>query len=304
MKLKRADVDCLVLEACLDAQPSANGWRRTNCPLCVYYGEPSEDTKQSFGVHESGAWHCFRCGAVGFSGEATESGLPVESTPDFMEPPEGFVPLSSSDGQRSIALAPARDYLTSRGVTPEMIERTGLGACASGKYAGRIVAPVFEPSGQYWLGFMSRVWLSGAALKYVKEATEKAGEPFRKYLYPQWPGRGRVLYNQAALAETTDRPVLTGEGVFDVIHHLPHAVACLGKPSHDQLTLLLHGLRPVCFVLDGDAWKQARALCLWMRLHGKPAGFIRLPPKTDPDAVPPEVLAESAKRSISDAIEV
>ena len=47
MKLKRADVDCLVLEACLDAQPSANGWRRANCPLCVYYGEPSEDTKHS-----------------------------------------------------------------------------------------------------------------------------------------------------------------------------------------------------------------------------------------------------------------
>jgi hypothetical protein len=304
VKLKRSQVDCLVLEATLDAQPSGNGWRRANCPLCVYYGEPSEDTRQSFGIHDSGSWHCFRCGATGFSGEGSESGLPVESTPDFMEPPEGFVPLASSDGQRSVALAPAREYLTSRGVTLEMLERTGLGACASGFYAGRIVAPVFEPSGKYWLGFMSRVWLGGAALKAAQAQAAKEGERFLKYRYPNWPGRGRVLYNQAALTEKTDQPVLTGEGVFDVIHHLPSAVACLGKPSHDQLTLLLHGLRPVCFVLDGDAWKQARALALWMRLHDKPAGYIRLPPKVDPDEIPPEVLAEAAKRSISDAIEV
>ena len=46
MNLRRAEVDGLVLEASMDAQPAANGWRRANCPLCVYYGEPSEDKRQ------------------------------------------------------------------------------------------------------------------------------------------------------------------------------------------------------------------------------------------------------------------
>lgn len=304
MKLRRSDVDGLVLEAMMDAQPSGNGWRRTNCPLCVYYGEPSEDRRQSFGVHDSGKWHCFRCGAFGFLGEGAGEAPQGDSTPDFMEPPEGFVPLSSSDGQRSIALAPARAYLASRGVTPDLIERTGLGACATGKYAGRVVMPVLDTSGKHWLGYVTRVWLSGKALKRAQQLTEAEGGEFRKYLYPPWPNRGRCLYNEVALREPNDRPVLAEEGVFDTFPYLPHAVAFLGKASHDQLTMLLRAPRPVCFVLDGDAWREARALTLWMRLHGHPAGFVRLPPKKDPDEMNPTELTEAAARSIDAEVEV
>ena len=50
--------------------------------------------------------------------------------------------------------------------------------------------------------------------------------------------------------------------------------------------------------------KQSRALTLWMRLHGKAAGYVRLPPKVDPDEVNPRELVEAAKRSISAEIEV
>lgn len=304
MKLRRSEVDGLVLEAMMEAQPSGNGWSRANCPLCVYYGEPSEDRRQSFGVHESGKWHCFRCGAFGFLGDGASEAPQGDSTPDFMEPPEDFVPLASSDGQRSIALAPARAYLASRNVGLELIERTGIGACASGKYAGRIIVPVFDTSGKHWLGFVTRVWLGGRALKHAQALTEAEGGEFRKYLYPNWPNRGRCLYHEVALREQTDRPVLAEEGAFDTFPFLPHAVAFLGKPSRDQLTLLLHAPRPVCFVLDGDAWREARALTLWMRLHGKPAGYVRLPPKVDPDEMDPKQLTEDAARSIAAEIEV
>lgn len=304
MKLRRADLDGLVLEAMMDAQPSGNGWRRTNCPVCVYYGEPSEDRRQSFGIHDSGRWHCFRCGAFGYLGEDCGEGPAAESTPAFMDPPEGFVPLASSDGQRSIALEPARAYIASRGVTPEMVERWGIGACATGYYAGRIVVPVFETSGKYWLGFVSRVWLGKKALKAAQKQAEEDGVEYRKYLYPAWPGRGRVLYNEVAIRAATDTPVIAEEGVFDSFHYLPDAVAFLGKPSRDQLTLLLDSPRPVAFILDGDAWREARALTLWMRLHGKPAGFVRLPPKVDPDEMNPAELKEAAKRCIGAEVEV
>lgn len=288
----------------MEAQPSGNGWRRANCPLCVYYGEPSEDRRQSFGIHDSGKWHCFRCGAFGYLGEGAGEAPAGDSTPEFMEPPEGFLSLSSPDGQRAISLEPARRYVASRGMTPELIERTGIGACATGKYAGRVVVPVFETSGKYWLGYVTRVWLGKRAFKEAQARAAEEGEEIRKYLYPNWPGRGRILYNEVALREKTDVPVLAEEGVFDTFLYLPHAVAFLGKPSHDQLTLLLGAERPVAFILDGDAWREARALTLWMRLHGRPAGYVRLPPKVDPDEMNPRELVEAAKRCIAAEVEV
>lgn len=64
--VKEALVDCdiiAILESEYDLffQTSANGWYNTNCPLPEH-----DDSSPSFGVNsETGAFHCFGCGASG-----------------------------------------------------------------------------------------------------------------------------------------------------------------------------------------------------------------------------------------------
>ena len=75
-------------------------------------------------------------------------------------------------------------------------------------------------------------------------------------------------------------------------------VACLGKPNEAHLALLQEARRPVVVVLDGDAWEEGEALSLRLRFEGLRAGFVRLPPKTDPDEVSPALVWDWARASL------
>jgi hypothetical protein len=52
------------------------------------------------------------------------------------------------------------------------------------------------------------------------------------------------------------------------------------------------------FFADGDAWEEALMLAAQYRLLGHRAGYIRLPPKTDPDQVPHDWAMEEARRAL------
>ena len=275
----------MIEDALADAVLSANGWYRATCPMCATR-KGTTDKRKSLGINgASGVYHCFRCNAVGRLNdfEATEwanaaaavtTGVP--STEAF-QAPDGFVQLSEGDGAEALSLAPARDYLARRKVVGSTVFEVGIGACVTGKCAGRIVVPV-RVSG-HWVGWVARAWSSDPRITL-------------RYLYPKGMDRELAVFNRDALAVECDEPVAIVEGVFDALPHWPLAVACLGKPTHAHFEMLAECKRPLVIALDGDAWEEGLALALRLRLAGKQAGVLKMPPARDPGVAPRQWFRE------------
>ncbi len=268
---KRDQIRRNVQQALNHARPSGTGWWRANCPECLAR-TGKVDHKQAMSINvRSGVFWCWKCQLSGSIKPGAQY-TPVDDAgpnENDMSAPDGFTALASSDGMRSISLEPAREYAEKRCPQP-LWRETGIGACATGNYAGRVIIPVLAEDNETWLGWVGRTWYP----------SDKA------YTYPKGMARGAVLYNGKALHEPTDEPVLVVEGVFDAIHLWPNGVALLGKASEEQMEALAATKRPVAICLDGDAWLESYAMTHRLRLHGKlDAGYVRLPPKLDPDEV-------------------
>lgn len=281
-----------VAAAVLGGRPTQRGWIRRNCPICEMV-KGTADRKRSFGYHViSRRFECFRCGGSGrlkddpddYSGYAVDEQAAMAPV---LEPPEGFHELGSDVGRSSVVLAEAWAYLLrpveqgGRGLTEEQVVRFKLGACATGKYGGRIIIPVLSKDGA-WLWFVGRTW-------------QKTSD--KPYLYPSG-GRGGVMFNHEAIHVPTDQPVAVVEGSFDAIGMFPHAVAVLGSPSDANILALEEAARPVVFVLDGDAHEQAWTYAMRLRLAGKRAGTVKLPPRVDPDEIPLPTLLGAMQHSL------
>jgi hypothetical protein len=254
----------------------------------------TQDRRGGMGLHGgTGFWHCFRCGAAGRlpeydgQGEGRNREIEEPDEPVVMERAEHWYPLTGPDGEAHV-LRPAWEFLTGRGVGPELVEAAYIGACARGELRERVVIPVLdadETRGQdAWLGWVARAW-------------QRKGHPM-PYRYPKGMQRQGLLWNVRALIDPSDEPLIVGEGVFDVIHYWPDGVALFGKPDELQLGALADTARPVAVCLDGDAWEQAWMMALKLQMMGQHAGAVRLPPGTDPDEVPREALREAAAACI------
>lgn len=261
----------LVAAAFANASPSPTGWYRVACPLCLQ-SLGKEDRRQSLAIFVSTwKWHCFRCGRSGrlpyapTGLEDAELGEITPPDPGELEAPEGFTLLGDGDGLTAYAFKPARVYLSSRRISRKTCQEIGIGATLNGKAAYRVIVPV--KAGREWFGWVGRSWVEKAPLRY---------------LYPRGMPRGEIMFNSTALSVSTRDPALIVEGVFDALPHWPNTVACLGKPTDDQVELLLDAKRPLVIMLDGDAWREARSLARVLRRSGKEASFVRLPPTFDP----------------------
>lgn len=270
-----------VQNALQHARPSGTGWWRTNCPECLARTGKS-DYKQALAINvHSGVFKCWKCSLTGALKSAPQPpSQDQEVVKAEMDMPPGFVYLFTPDGQ-SESFTPARQYAAKR-VPESLWMQTGIGACITGKFAGRVIIPIMDEDDHNWLGWVGRTWYP----------SEKA------YTYPKGMDRESMLYNAKALRVKTDEPLLVVEGVFDALHLWPHSVAILGKASESQMDALMTAKRPVVIVLDGDAWVEAYAMATRLRLRGKAAGYVRLPPKLDPDEVPREWLAEEVARAL------
>jgi hypothetical protein len=245
----------------------------------------------------TGWWHCFRCSSKGrLWGDAAEDAarrcVVVEIDPtkrtEAQDLPDGFLPLHEEPAASSLAAEAPRRYLAGRGLTPEVLRAAGVGACLSGlRWGGRVVVPVL--SGDELMGYVGRIW--------TKKPADPDGEVYR---YPHGMPRGEVIYNGEALLTETDTPALVVEGVFDALAPglWPDGVALLGTHSELQVEALIAARRPVVFVLDGDAHETGWALAFRLRLEGARSGYVRLPPRTDPDEVSGSWLREEARRSL------
>ncbi len=281
------DESQLVLDAIAGRRPNSKGQIRANCPFCEMVVHKI-DRKQCLSMSvNSGYWKCYRCDSDGRLGSSemphdisTLAAKPKEEAPP-VNLPEGFIPLYRPEGQTSIACGPARFYLRKHriGVTPEILEAAKIGACVRGSFAGRVVVPIYK--GGKLAGYVGRAW------------KKKHPMPYR---YSAGFSRSDTLYNEDALYVTSDTPAIIVEGVFDTYPFFPDGVAMLGKPSPPQIDMLLNARRPLLIVFDGDAHRSATAIAMGLRLAGKRAAALRLPPGVDPDEV-----AEHVKRK---AIEV
>lgn len=303
MRLPKSDTDLMVLEAMASAPRGMTGWIRADCPFCMINGQGSPDRHQSWGIYEpTGKWHCFRCSARGCLHEGMSPDTPDvnEDKPlvEYVEPPEGFIELASADGRAAISLEYARRYVLGRGLTWRTIEETKLGVCTAGKYAGRIVVPVFSPTGKGWVGFFSRLAMTKSQLAAAEREAAAKGFTVKRYLNHPGEWRKGLLYNQRALFEETDEPVGAFEGGFSSFGMWPDTVACLGKPTEDQKALLLGARRPIAVCLDGDAWEEGMWLAVWLRAHGKRAGFVHFPPRQDGNDVPFDWLRKEMRDCI------
>lgn len=263
------------------ARQSGTGWWRANCPECAAR-TGKIDYKQCLAISSKhGVFKCWKCGLRGrLDGfDAFDTDEAEERPVDEMPPPDGFISAHLGAAE-NLSMGPAFNYLRTR-VPEELWEETEVGACASGIYAGRVIIPVLSPR-RAWLGWVGRTW-------YPSDRT---------YTYPPGMNRGALLYNSAVLDLVTDVPVLVVEGVFDALHLWPDAVALFGKASEEQVEALKATNRPVVVVLDGDAWTEGYALATRLKLHGRRAGYVRLPPTLDPDEVPRDWLADEVARSL------
>lgn len=282
----QADEEEAVLEAIAQSTPSSSGWVRVPCPYC-FLSSGKKDSKASFGAHISGRYHCFRCGAAGRLRNLAdwmdrEKKIEVGDVKLF-DPPPTFTPLGFEPGRSAQTFTQARNYLRGRGILEDTWFDAGLGVCLKGRDRGRVVVPILAPNGRDWYGYVGR---------------DYTGKAERKYLYPAEMSRGIILYEERALDEATERPVLVVEGVFDVLPFFGDAVALLGKPSEWQIDRLTKTTRPVAIVLDGDAFEEGYVLAARLRMAGQRAGSVKLPPRIDPDEVDRDWLFEQAARAI------
>jgi len=293
---KRANNEAV--ERALRGARFGRAWIRVACPFCIEAGHT--DRKLSLGVSAgTGSYACFRCGARGRLQDAPDPSQTVTpqaeaaQTQAVLEPPEEYIALHTREGRYSLSLQPARDYLASRGLGDVRVwERYKIGAAADGYWAGRVIIPMIsEFDDAVWHGWVARLWRAPG-----KSAEGRHG---MKYLYPKGMQKGVTFWNHRALNIDTETPVMIVEGALDAIPFGDDAAAALGGLSHMQTEALLACDRPVCLVPDGDAWNEAWALTARLRFEGKAAGFIRLPPKVDPDEVDHSWLLDEAKRSLT-----
>ena len=285
----------LVARAVANRRPGPSGWARTNCPLCVTR-VGKVDRRYSLGVHaRTGVYHCFKCEAKGrLDGAQYEepvSQTRLKSPTTVLEPPESFIPLFEGDGRHAMSLDAARDYVLrptsqkGRGLPESVAREAGIGACTSGRFAGRVIVPVFDDAGR-WRWYVGRSWVPKCD---------------NAYLYPVGDRSG-VLFNEHALTVKTDEPLLIVEGVFDALAHWPNAVAALGKPTDPQHERIARAPRPVCVVLDGDAPDDALSCALALHALGHSrVGIVMPKAMVDPDEIPRDELSRLARQACAAA---
>ena len=145
-------------------------------------------------------------------------------------------------------LDPAHSYPTERGLEAATIAEFGLGYCAKGTMAGRIVIPIHN--------------LTGDLVAYAGRWPGPPPEGKEKYRFPGGFKKSLEMFNaHRAFAEDSIRPMVIVEGFFDAIYLWQHGcrsvIALMGSHlSLPQELLLLDAIsenrRHIVLALDND----------------------------------------------------
>jgi DNA primase len=142
----------------------------------------------------------------------------------------------------------AMNYLKSRGITDEMIEKFGIGFCDKGDHAGRIVIPSYNKKGELNY-YIARSWNPMSRAKYKNPEAEK----------------DKIIFWENLIDWKKD--IYLVEGAFDGLF-LDNPIPMLGKHMSELLfeTIYKNAKANVIICLDGDAWENA--VKLYHELNG------------------------------------
>jgi len=242
-----------------------------NCPLC-----DEDRNKGNLEVNiEKSVFHCWSCGDVNdmhgplgklFDKFGTKKQKKIfklfqpdeikqkENTPkNNLKLPEGYTLFKDSSLYYPVRNQ-AYNYLKSRGITDEIIEKFKIGFCDKGSFTGRIIIPSYDRNGKLNY-FIARSWSKHTKSKYKNPVAAKDEIIFNEYLI-DW-----------------DKDVFLCEGVFDAIF-LENSVAMLGKHLSELLlnTIYEKAKGDIVICLDSDAWDDAVKIYNTLnggRLYGK-----------------------------------
>jgi DNA primase len=159
----------------------------------------------------------------------------------------------------------AMNYLKSRGITDEMIERYGIGFCDKGDHSGRIVVPSYDKNGELNY-YIARSWNPMSKAKYKNPEAEK----------------DKIIFWENLIDWNKD--IFLVEGAFDGLF-LENSIPMLGKHMSELLfeTLYMKAKGNITICLDSDAWENAVKLYhelnggeMWGRIK-----LIKLPDDSD-----------------------
>lgn len=239
-----------------------------DCPVCAMEKGLDQDGKGNLEVNYfRGVYKCWACaetnGTQGPLGKLIEQfgNKNQRKVYDLIRPkdqerkerpktylrlPEGYTKFKDSN-IRFIPHREAINYLYSRGITDDIIEKYDIGYTVSGDYAYRIIVPSYDLQDRLNY-FVGRAWVPKKM----------------KYKNPSVP-KDEIIFNESRI--NWEENVYLCEGVFDAFF-LPNPIPMLGKILSNNLFEKLYercqGEIHIC--LDGDAWEDA--LKLYHNLNG------------------------------------
>ena len=142
----------------------------------------------------------------------------------------------------------AYNYLISRGITDEIIDKYDIGFCDIGTHTGRIIVPSYTKNGELNY-YIARSWAENSKSKYKNPEAEK----------------DKIIFNEHLIDWKKD--IFLVEGVFDGFF-LPNSIPMLGKHMSQLLfeTIYKKSKKDIIISLDGDAWDNA--IKLYNELNG------------------------------------
>jgi DNA primase len=142
----------------------------------------------------------------------------------------------------------AMNYLKSRGITDEMIEKYQIGFCDKGDHSGRIVIPSYNTKGELNY-YIARSWNPMSRAKYKNPIAEK----------------DKIIFWENLIDWNKD--IYLVEGAFDGLF-LENSIPMLGKHMSELLfeTLYMKAKGNITICLDADAIKNA--IKLYHELNG------------------------------------
>jgi DNA primase len=260
---------------------------------CMFHGDTNPSLEVN--VHD-GRWYCFGCRqGGGFAKLLAEiDGIPIAKAKELLE--SDFDAASTVDSIErmvsestvvmkylskrsfrevfvSLEGTPGESYLESRGISLQFARSRGLRWAESGKYAGRVIMPMFTPEGNL-------VSYAGRAVSPSLSPKIKNGKvPVSRYfygLYEQVRGVCRLPY------------VCVVEGPFDALYLQQRGVYAIAnngvhRCSRAKLAALMRYTDKVVLMFDGDA-PGISAAQEWYAYIGKfmPVLQVQVPKDRDP----------------------
>ena len=252
-----------------------------NCPIC-----DEDKNKGNLEVNiDKSVFHCWSCGTqegnhgplgklFDLFGNKKQKKLfyifkPEEVSVKETKKTKLYLPENFTLFKDSNPIYPVRrqayNYLKSRGITDEMIEKHKIGFCDNGSHSGRIVVPSYDDDGELTY-YIARSWDLRSKSKYKNPISEK----------------DKIIFNEGLIDWEQD--IFLVEGVFDSLF-LKNSIPMLGKYMSELLfnTLYNKANGLITIALDGDAFNDAVKLYRILnggRLYGK-IKILKLPVDKD-----------------------